>query len=120
MEEFMFDVYSPRWGHEDSYRVSFASNKMSIKFLSTDISCFWDEQNGPTWQPSRDKLLEAFSNDQVQASGNFVDALEHAWSMWREKKLDYEGAKVELGELFTWLNLCTKGVPKSDFWKSFF
>ena len=113
-------VYSPRWGHNNTYRISLSREKMQIEFPPRVITCSWVENQDPVWETLDDSLFEIFENDSIHAPHGFFSALEYAWTNWRNSELDDSEAEKALSVLFDWLNAVTEGKPNTDFWKKWF
>jgi len=113
-------VYSPRWGHDDTYTITMNRDAMKIEHHPRKAICEWVENKDPVWKCSDGSLFRIFSNDSIYAPENFVRALERAWIDWRSGELDDSKVSSEITELFNWLNTITKAKPKTPYWKGQF
>jgi hypothetical protein len=113
-------VYSPRWGHEDTYTISMARDWMKVERHPKSATCKWVESKDPVWESSDDSLLEVFANDSIYAPAIFPHALVGAWLDWRSGEIDDARVDAEIQELFGWLNAVTHAKPTSDYWKGKF
>ena len=43
-------VYSPRWGHEDTYTISMTRNWMKVEHHPRSATCKWVENKDPVWE----------------------------------------------------------------------
>jgi hypothetical protein len=112
--------YSPRWGHEDLYRIQLESNTMTVDGLHMGKNAVCSLER--TWSGYNDKfgnpLEKILENDGINPPSNFVIALEQAWIAWIEGRLDNDQVQSEIQELCNWLNTVTQSKPSTDFWKS--
>ncbi|MFC1482115.1 hypothetical protein ACFL6E_07735 [Candidatus Neomarinimicrobiota bacterium] len=120
-----FDVriFTPRWGHEDSYTISVSRDKMTFG-SEMKATCKWVENRDPVWTGYDDMtgnpVNQILKNDLVFPSINFVDALESAWIAWRDGDLDNAQLEAEVKALIDWLNICTHAKPDTEFWRKVF
>ena len=111
-------TYSPRWGHEDTYRVDLSRDFMEIKMQARCARAEWKEDHDPEW--SGEPLARIFVNDSITPPHNVQDLFEYAWMRWRDGQLNDAQVSDELHELETWLNTITKAKPRTDFWSGYF
>ncbi len=114
------NVYSPRWGHDDTYTITMSQDRMEIKHHPRSAICKWVENKVPVWKSTDRSLFNIFRNDSIYAPENFLRALEYAWIDWRSDELDDSRVNAEIQELFDWLNTVTKAKPETDYWKGKF
>ena len=113
------DIYSPRWGHDDTYTVVFNRECMIISMNSRVTKCEWREGLNPEW--NKDNTLEdIMNNDSIYPPTVLPSLFEYVWEAWRDGKLNEEQATNELQALAEWLNIITKAKPQTDFWKMSF
>lgn len=114
-------VYSPKWGHEDTYEIVFEGQRMQFRGIMKQAECLWVENDNPTWSGHGDTrgnpVENILENDKVYPPSGFVRALEYAWMEWRNGGLNDEQAQLELQELFDWLNTASQSQPSTDFWR---
>ncbi len=124
MEKFSasFEVYSPRWGHTDSYFVSFSHDRMVVS-QNKEAVCTLGEGGDAEWsgygEGRGNPLMNIFSNDMIFAPSIVPFALEWAWEKWRTGR-DNETTRNGLAELFAWIDETARGKPKSEFWEGAF
>ncbi len=111
-------LFSPRWGHEDTYTITLASEFMEITMQTRHCKCVWQENTDPLW--SGEPLIRILQNDSIHPPAIIQNLFEHLWEEWRIGNIDSFQAEVELIELADWLNEITKAKPKSEFWKKYF
>jgi hypothetical protein len=122
--QFEVNVYTPRWGHDDTYKINVTLNELTVAAVSKEARCKWIQNRDPEWSGHNDfsgnPLVRILENDSVYPPSVFVRAIEHAWMAWRDSTLDDQQLVSEFKELFEWLNTVTKAKPRSDFWQGVF
>jgi hypothetical protein len=112
------EIYSPRWGHEDTYTIHLTRDVMTITMQVRVAKCTWRENVNPEWSG---KTLEGIlNNDMIYPPSILQDLIERAWKAWRDGEIDSVQVDTELQELGAWLNTVTKSKPRTDFWKRYF
>jgi hypothetical protein len=111
-------LYSPRWGHTDTYTFELTKNVMTIGMNSSNAKCMWVEDLDPVWEGV--PLCDILQNDSIYPPAIFQDLLEYLWKSWRDGDIDEAEANTELQEIITWLNKITQEKPKTDFWSKYF
>src|SRR4029453_7408733 len=96
-----FGLYSPRWGHEDQYTVTFRDDEMRISGVPPkEAICTLRDAGDPEWSgyqaSSGNPFLKMLDNDMIYAPAIIPWALEQAWKKWREGNQDDE---VEIDRL---------------------
>lgn len=126
-EENSFEVslYSPRWGHEDVYKIRLERDQMTIEGPGIKkATCSWRDNQDPEWSGHRhitgNPLINILEDDHIYPPKVFVSALEHAWKDWRNDELSNEQIEFEVITLCEWLNAVTQNKPKSDYWRTIF
>ena len=122
---FRVRIYSPRWGHDDSYEFSIDENKMEITSgVTRGAICKWREKKDPIWVEENDSignpLINILNNDHVYPPSVFVSALEAAWIAWRDGELDCKEIESEINILVEWINETSQNKPTTDFWNKIF
>lgn len=111
-------IYSPRWGHDDTYTFELTRESMLISHAARQSKCVWQEGRDPVWQgESLDSYLR---NDSIYAPRILSELLEHLWTSWRNGELDDAQAQTELNAVIEWLNALTRAKPKTEFWRKHF
>lgn len=116
--EVNLNIYSPRWGHDDVYKITLEKNKLSIDMVPRHAEANYRENLDPEW--SGESLDAIFRNDMIYAPAVFQNCLEWAWLQWRNGEISDEAASQELQRLAEWLNTITRTKPRSDFWRQYF
>ena len=117
-------VFSPRWGHADSYTILFSHEAMEVKGVGAKAArCRIDEHGILDWSGhggSENPFLNMLADDHIHPPVVFISALEWAWEAWRKGEIQDEDLTSGLEELFEWVNATTEARPKSDFWRRCF
>lgn len=111
-------IYSPRWGHEDTYTLELSRDTLVITQGARSTKATYRENLDPEW--SGETLVDILQNDSIYPPEIFQRLIEHAWLTWRGGELSDEAVKEELLVLAGWLNGITKNKPSTDFWKGYF
>ena len=118
MPTFDVEVYSPRWGHNDTYSFSFEKDALTVSFAPRKAVCVWRENQDPLW--SGESIKDMLINDQICPPDDFSGLVEYLWSSWRRGDINDSEAQVELQALVTWLNAITAAKPQTAFWSKYF
>lgn len=111
-------IFSPRWGHEDTYSVNLDRDFMKITMNVRTAMATWRENFDPEW--SGESIQRIMNNDSIYPPEITQDLFEHLWKQWRNGDINDTQASAELHELESWLNTITKSKPKTDFWRKYF
>ncbi len=122
---FQVSIYSPRWGHDDTYSFELERTQMKIESgVNKHAVCSWIENSDPKWSGYRDKtdnpLLSILKNDGIYPPTIFVWALQRIWQDWRNDELDNDQVESEVNALCKWLNEVSKGKPSTDYLRGLF
>lgn len=118
-------IYSPRWGHEDAYEINVSRNEMIVKGKGHEQAiCSWVENRDPVWtgynEAIGNPLQNILENEKIYPPTVFTRALESAWRAWRDNTLADEQLNSEVQVLCEWINVVTRNMPKTDFWRKIF
>ncbi|QDT22453.1 hypothetical protein [Gimesia chilikensis] len=120
------DVYSPRWGRNDTYNLSFDREGISISNQSNafSTSAKKDEFGYFSWTGYKDtleknSLMTIFANDSIYAPSIIPFAIESAWQSWIDGTPD-DVISQAIIELFDWISLTAENKPSSDYWVGIF
>ena len=120
---FKVRLYSPRWGHEDTYEIKLDSEQMRVESGKT-AECSWLEGTDPKWSGYNETignpLEKILENDSIYPPTVFIRALEYAWMAWRDGTLDDQKVLQEVQQLCQWVNEVSQSQPKTDFWRKIF
>lgn len=111
-------IYSPRWGHDDTYEVTLTRDALVIALGPRSATCTWRDNLDPEW--GEESLEDILRNDSIYPPSIFPRLLEHAWRSWRDGDLDDAAVDTALKALADWLNGITRTKPDSGFWRKYF
>ncbi|WP_111636951.1 hypothetical protein [Marinomonas shanghaiensis] len=118
MSTFQIEIFSPRWGHNDTYTIKMTNNQMTITAGARSSTAINRPNLDPQW--TGEELSRILSNDSITAPDNLKDVLEHAWEEWRNGNIKDPDLQNELEILAAWINAITQHKPKSQFWTNYF
>ncbi len=111
-------IFSPRWGHNDTYELELTPEAMSISMGARKSKCVWQEGRDPQWEG--EPLESILRNDSIYPPSVLPSLLEHLWKSWRNSELTDAQAQSELNAVADWLNSITTAKPKTAFWRKYF
>lgn len=117
MAQFPKRIFSPRWGHFDTYTFEFEQDYLKITMHPRSATCRWRERQDPVWEGSMHSILK---NDSIYGPEILDRLLEYLWTSWRNNELNDEQASAELDYLIEWINAMTETKPKTPFWNHYF
>ena len=112
------NIFSPRWGHEDTYTVELSRDFMEISMKMRKTKATWDESSDPEW--SGKSLDGIMNNDNIYPPAITRDLFERAWKAWRDGELNDQEVEKELHLVADWVNAVTRSKPNSEFWAKYF
>jgi hypothetical protein len=118
MAEFTAQIFSPRWGHEDTYTVELSRKEMIIRRGPQTVRCVHRDGHDPEWQG--ESLEDILENDSIHPPAVLPRALEYFWRSWRNGEIDDAAAATELAAFVEWLNVMTRAKPRTEFWQRYF
>lgn len=111
-------IYSPRWGHDDTYSFDLTREAMLISHGPRHSKCVWQDGKDPVWQG--ESLDSHLCNDSIYAPAILPDLLEHLWKSWRSSEINDAQTQTELDAVIAWLNGLTRAKPQTEFWRKYF
>jgi hypothetical protein len=112
------EIFSPRWGHEDTYTVNLTQDFMEISMGVRKCKATYDDCTDPIWTGELiDKIM---GNDSIYPPVITQDLFEYAWKSWRNGDLNDQEVTKELTMVAVWINTVTKAKPQSNFWQGYF
>jgi hypothetical protein len=111
-------IFSPRWGHEDTYEFQFEEDRLTISHLPRTATCTWRENLDPLWEG--EALERMLTNDSIYPPAVFRSLIEHLWKSWRNSDIRQDDVDAELQAVVTWLNATTMAKPRTEFWRKYF
>jgi len=119
-----FEVFSPRWGHPDTYNIIFKPDQMCITQGMFEANCKQDDNADPVWDGygcgDENPLMAIFSNDSIFAPEIVPFLLERAWCKWKEGALEEAVLREGLNDLFKWIDQTGRSKPNSELWEGIF
>ena len=116
--EIDLEIFSPRWGHEDTYKVVLNQGYMEITMQMRRSRATYDDSSDPIW--SGETLDQIMNNDQIYPPEVTQDLFEHAWKAWRNGDLNDHEVADELKAVADWINATTRAKPRTEFWRKYF
>jgi len=113
-----FELFSPRWGHNDTYTVELEPDYMEISMQARTARAEHRPNRDPEW--SGEAIEDILLNDSIAAPDDLKGMLEFLWRSWRNGELSNEQAAVEIHALADWINAITAAKPRTDFWRVYF
>ncbi|MDR8058736.1 hypothetical protein [Burkholderia cenocepacia] len=111
-------LFSPRWGHDDVYRVEFEREYLEITMHARVARADYRENVDPRW--SGEPLERIMRNDNIWPPAHVASLFERLWIEWRGGNVSDDAARDELVALATWINTMTREKPTTPFWRGFF
>ncbi|MGR5129963.1 hypothetical protein [Photobacterium swingsii] len=111
-------IYSPRWGHHDTYSVELHQDYMRISITPRVAKATYVENRDPEW--SGESLQRIMNNDSIYPPEITQDLFQRTWLAWRDGELDNSQVAQELEQVAEWINKVTEAKPDSDFWQKYF
>ena len=118
MPTFSTEIYSPRWGHNDTYNFEFDQATLTIRFGPRVGTCTWQDGRDPVW--TGESWEDMLRNDSIYPPGILQDLIEHLWKAWRNGDIRTDAVNNELQAVITWLNQITSAKPRTEFWRKYF
>ncbi|MDQ1886691.1 hypothetical protein RA180_22150 [Aeromonas salmonicida] len=118
MKNVNLKIYSPRWGHHDTYHVELHLDYMKITMHPKEAKATYIDNRDPEW--SGESLQRIMNNDSVYPPEITPRLFQRAWLAWRDGELDDNQVAQELEQVAEWINKITEAKPNSDFWQKYF
>jgi len=112
------DLFSPRWGHKDKYKITINENNIEIN-MSQRIAKY-KFHDGKFENISHESLESIMRNDNIPIPENLNYFFFELITSIIENEITEENSQLELKELENWINCNTKSCqfPNTDYWKS--
>jgi len=101
-EEFKFKVYSKRWKHYDTYKLTRIETRWHVKHIAINGDC------NPEGKPY---LIKNFEQDNISYPSGLLSMLGSIWRHADEEGLSKEQIQEKINELTEWVSLCEKKKP---------
>lgn len=110
---FKMNIYSRRWGHEDTHHVEMTEEGWKISHLKEHLDeAICDKTGKPHFFKRMDQDLINYPEE----LGNYM---EYLWDQASETNLTEKEIQEHLNELATWINAVEKASPKGEFWNHY-
>ena len=116
--EVELQLFSPRWGHDDTYHVEFQRDFLEIRMQPRVARAEYRPNLDPLW--SGEALASIMKNDSIWPPADVSRFFEKVWLAWRNGEIDDAAAAAELDALADWLNAITRAKPRTQFWRGYF
>lgn len=100
------EVYSRRWGHNDSYTVTHAATGWNVSYLSIGGLC--DKQGKPY-------LMENLDHDSINYPEALGEYMEWLWQKVKEQNMTDAEVQEELNKIGLWIQTTEKASPGGIF-----
>ena len=113
-------IYSPRWGHDDTYTLEFEENR----FVFTQAGprppaiATYVEGGDPTWE-NREGVFDMLHNDTIYPPKIIPDALEYLWLEWKNRGMSEAEVQQEANAIAEYINACSRAQPNTRFWNGY-
>lgn len=113
---FEINIFSPRWGHDDTYIISVDANQLRITATgSRNAVCIYTYNNVSgntfTWDSNYESLIRIFRNDSIVAPENILETIEYNWSSLINKRITEQEFQDNFNLLATWISNISKTKP---------
>ncbi|OPH52185.1 hypothetical protein BC351_33165 [Paenibacillus ferrarius] len=102
---FEFPVFSRRWGHKDSYKVTRNEQGWSFSFHK-------NEQGDKTGSPALYRFLD---HDSINYPQELPGYLEWLWIQAEEQGLSHDEVQESINDLADWVSACESSTPRGVF-----
>ena len=117
-------VFSPRWGHEDTYTIMLTRTSLSVALDMRGAECVMHDNGEAEWRGyhrgSGNPLLAILANDSIYAPAVVPEALEWVLGKWHNREASRDELSMAIQELFSWISFTGRQKPASQFWKEYF
>lgn len=115
----VFHLYSPRWGHTDTYTVSFDEGGITVSH--GENKAHWTESPGRwTGYKPEGAWLAIMRSDSIHAPEAVETGITSIWQAWIDEDMSDADVHVRLSELAAWIDAITAAKPRGDFWGGVF
>jgi len=117
-------IFSPRWGHKDSYEFEFTDEHISLLRGAKEAIAKFDEAGSIVWSghnvSTGNPLLNIMSDDHIYPPVYLIYAIENIWKYWLYNEISEDEFKAEFKKIEPWINDTTNAKPDSEFWNRLF
>jgi hypothetical protein len=109
-EQFTFKIYTRRWGHDDTYRITRTATGWNIDFHAIGDVC--DKGGHPA-------LFRNLDHDCVFYPSGLDGWMEWLWNHAAEKGLTKAQLQQGLDDLSAWIRITETSIPTGPTWKGY-
>jgi hypothetical protein len=109
-ETFDFRVFSRRWGHDDSYRITRTAEGWDVHHLAI---------GGPCDKGGRPFLFENLDQDFISYPSKLDWRMEWLWDQAEKHGLDKANIQQALRQLADWVSTTEKSAPTRGLWDGY-
>ncbi|WP_345687607.1 hypothetical protein [Novipirellula caenicola] len=117
-----FQIFSPRWGHEDAYSVRLTKSSFEVSLNTKHAKCEFDPCGEVVWtghaEGVENPMLNIMSDDFIYPPTVVPEAIEWLLREYRDGKISDDDAKVALSDLFSWIDETARAKP-TGVWTSY-
>lgn len=112
-----YQVHSPRWGHADTYHLSFSDTGIE---LGQDLKRVQYVAIDGAWKGHRGgSPVDLFADAGAHPPAITPFALEYAWKQWLNGTPEAQ-VREALQELFGWIDVVARSKPRGGLWQAAF
>jgi hypothetical protein len=108
--QFQMAIFTWRWGHHDTYRLTRTEMGWTVTFFDMEGACD---------KGARPVLYDSLRHDSVDYPADLPGWLEHLWDEAKEKRLSARQVQASLNALAKWVSRVECGKPKGSRWSSY-
>jgi len=108
--EFEVSVFSRRWKHEDTHRLTRTETGWHLSTMSLSYTGDCDKSAQP-------HFFDSLKHDSVQYPRGACDWFEWLWDQAKQKGLSHEQVQAALNEIAEWINSTEKSAPCKGVWE---
>lgn len=108
--EFIVNIHSQRWGHEDTYELVRTVEGWTVHFMSSGGEC--NERGEP-------HLYDALDHDGITYPSSLPDYLAEVWRRAASEGLSAEEVQAALDQLAAWVSSVEKSRPSDGLFKTY-
>lgn len=107
--EFTFAVFSRRWGHNDTYRLTKTATGWDIQHMA---------HSGPCDQEGSPHLIGNFNQDYIRYPIGVGGFLSFVWRQLEARDIDDAKAQEMIQEIADWVSACETSQPRWAGWNT--
>lgn len=112
MDKYRLNIFTRRWGHDDTYTIEFTDTGWIFNGVMIPNSGPCDPKGVPY-------LYQTLDHDSVNYPEALGEYLEYLWYKINEGELQSSEIQHSLNVLCDWINICEKSSPIEGVWDHF-